>query len=263
MDKEIPKVSFLYAVHLIDDYVYETLNSLLNQDYANFDIILVDDSARMMSLDDRYASDSRIKVVKNNKPLGLTASLNKGIMASSSDFIARVDRGNLCEPSRLSEQVRYLEENNLDICTCFVQEINEKGRKTKVFKPPQDFKKLVFALEKGNCIAHASILVKRECLLNLNLYDQRFKSAQDYDFYLRSIRAGYKIGTLAKALLQRKIFSNSTTLERRKLQILNSTTALVSHFANTQRVNLRSLTNICLHFSKIFIPQFLRKAKNK
>lgn len=263
MNEQRPKISFICCFHKKDEFFDAMLQSLLSQDYDYFDIILVDDSGDDNVLDPTYSQQKKIKLVKNRKKMGLTHSLNKGISCSGAEYIARIDRGDWCYPNRLSQQVEFMLRRNLDICGSFVEEIDESNDRIRTYRPPLEHTKIVASLEKYNCLIHSSLMIKKDVLMNLNMYDERFKYAQDYDLCLRAVAGGYKLGVINKILVKRRLYKDSITVTRRKSQILHATAALIFYYVSVGKINYRISLNIFYHFSKLFIPDWLRQIKRK
>jgi len=240
------------------------IDSLLNQDYDNFEIILIDDSGNTKETSiPSYGDNKKIKVIRNKKNYGLTRSLNIGIEVSTGEYMARVDRGDWCYPDRLSQQIKFMRKHNIDICGSFVEEIDIYDRQLRIHKPPLKHENIVASLMRKNCLIHSSIIVKKATLIKLNMYDERLRYAQDYDLYLRAILKGCKFGVVDKVLLKHRVYNDSTTIKKRKQQILYANAALVCYYASTETINTRILLNIMSNISKVFIPTWLRAIKRR
>ncbi len=105
----MPEISFLLPVYNGERYLAETVRSLLDQDYDDFDVVIVNDGSTDRSLEviERFASD-RITVL--NKPNGgLVEALNFGLSHLDCDYVARIDADDVCYPHRLKSQMGFLE----------------------------------------------------------------------------------------------------------------------------------------------------------
>ena len=99
-------------------YLKESIDSILEQTYSDFELIIVDDCSTDNSLEViRSYTDPRIKVLCNEKNLGLAASLNKALDICRGEFVARMDTDDTCFPQRFEKQIAYMQENP-DVILC-------------------------------------------------------------------------------------------------------------------------------------------------
>ena len=120
-------ISVVLPVFNGDKYLSEAIESILNQTYINFEFIIINDGSTDGSLtiiENYRVKDNRIVVIsRENK--GLIASLNEGIRIANGGYIARMDQDDLSLPTRLEEQVKFMDSNQLDICGTYVQLFNK------------------------------------------------------------------------------------------------------------------------------------------
>jgi glycosyltransferase involved in cell wall biosynthesis len=104
----MPRVSFLLPVYNGERYLAETLESLLGQDYDDYDIVIVDDGStdRTARLIDAVGSPRITYLYKANG--GLVDALNFGLERLDCDFVARIDADDICFPTRLSQQLDFI-----------------------------------------------------------------------------------------------------------------------------------------------------------
>ena len=104
-----PHVSFLLAVHNDARFIGATLRSILDQTFDDFELVVVDDASTDGTADLlRSSGDRRIRYVRNEDNLGQVPSLNVGLKLCRGELVARIDGDDLCEPTRLAAQVKYL-----------------------------------------------------------------------------------------------------------------------------------------------------------
>ena len=106
-----PKVSIVTSVHNGEIYLRESIDSILQQTYANFEFIIIDDGSndRTPEILDSYTKDNRIRIFKNSKKLGLSKSFNLVIKKSTGEYIARHDADDISIKNRLFVQKNYLD----------------------------------------------------------------------------------------------------------------------------------------------------------
>ena len=204
------KVSVIMSVYKENrNQLKGAIESILNQTYKNFEFIIILDNPKEQWIMDfiKQYNDERIRLIINEKNIGLPKSLNKGIKISTGDYIARMDADDISLPTRFEEQIKFLKETNYDMCgtfvTCFIGEKDFEQIKFPI--KYEDFNKLIF---KKNCISHPTYMVKKEVYKMLNGYQNIF-SCEDYDFIFRVIKKGYKIGNVPQILLRYRISPNS------------------------------------------------------
>jgi glycosyltransferase involved in cell wall biosynthesis len=157
-----------------------------------------DDTGRI--LEEYSRNDDRIKIVNNAENIGLTKSLNQGIGVSKGDYIARQDADDGSHPERLARQIEYLDRNK-DVMMLGTGGylIDESGKVLHRETVVTGKDRLKSQLRKRNQFIHGSVVMRRSCLNDVGLYNEEFKSAQDYDLFLR-ISEKYAIDNLPDAL---------------------------------------------------------------
>lgn len=202
----MPEVSIIMSVfNSKNDFLQQSIESMLKQSFADFEFIIVNDGSKdgIRIILEKYASlDGRIKLMKNEKNLGLTKSLNIAIKESRGRYIARMDDDDISLPNRIERQLSYSRSNNLDFIGCDCDFIDEIGKvmteKRIVF--PKNLKKRLF---KGNFFNHSTFFGKTEVFENF--YNEDFKKAQDYEFLLRIASMEHAIGYLNESLVLYRI----------------------------------------------------------
>jgi len=188
----------------------QAIESILNQTYADFEYIIIldyPDNEMHKRVIHEYASrDNRIQFYINEKNMGLTDSLNRGLSLCHGDYIARMDADDISLPDRLERQLNYLEKNDFDLIGGITEMINEDGTLLYSIKSvPTKPEKINKALCYGQCIAHPTWLGKKV------VFDRYRKMplCEDYDFTLRAVLKGYKISNLNEPVLKYRMTSNS------------------------------------------------------
>lgn len=198
-------VSVIMSVFNSDKYLDDAINSILNQTYTDFEFIIINDGSNddSKAIIDHYASiDKRIVVINNERNLGLAASLNKAIELSRGKYIARQDADDLSCSMRLEVQIAYAlahEEVDLIGSNNYLIDVNgEVVYENKTHSQKKDF--LKYLLNSGGIFTHGSVLIKKEKLFEVGMYDQRFYYSQDGELWLRFISKGAKIKILDEPL---------------------------------------------------------------
>ena len=184
-------ISVIISVFNEELNIQNCLNSILNQSYQNFEILIVDDKSTDSTLEKLYAyvkKDKRIKLFKNSKRKGLASNLNFLINKSKNDYIARADADDFYHLDRLKLQKNFLDRNiHIDVLgtDAFLID-NKKNHIGYICKSKfnNDINKQIFF---QNPLVHSSVMMRKNMIqIKTNkFYDTFFKRVQDYDLWLR------------------------------------------------------------------------------
>ena len=191
----------------------ESIESILNQTYRDFEYIIIldypDNDVHKSVIEEYAIKDDRIHFYINEKNMGLTDSLNRGLSLCHGEYIARMDADDISLPDRLERQMKYLEKNHYDLIGGITEMINENGSLLYSIKNvPTDPKKINKALRYSQCIAHPTWLGKKE-VFEKNAGYRHMPLCEDYDFTLRAVLNGFVISNLNEPVLKYRMTSNS------------------------------------------------------
>jgi glycosyltransferase involved in cell wall biosynthesis len=123
-----PMISVVIPVYNVEQYLHRCVDSILNQSYQNFEIILIDDGSQDSSgeICDQYVQkDERIKVI-HKKNARVSAARNDGIKLAKGKYVSFIDSDDWIEPDMYQEMIKKVEEYNLDLIMCdFKKRIND------------------------------------------------------------------------------------------------------------------------------------------
>jgi glycosyltransferase involved in cell wall biosynthesis len=192
MEAVHPEVTVLMSVYNGETYLHEAIESILNQTFSNFEFIIINDASTDNSIQIiQHYQDKRIKLIHNQKNLGLTKSLNKGLKLAKGKYIARMDADDISLPERLEKQVNFMNNRpEIGICGTWFQFSSEN----KIKRHPTTHKEILTALFDNNAIGHPTSMLRKSILTDFNLcYNETFLAAQDYELWVR----GAKVTQLA------------------------------------------------------------------
>jgi len=199
----MPKVSVVMSVYNGERYLREAVESILNQTFTDFEFIIIDDGSTdsTWQILTAYAMrDPRIVLIRNEKNVGLTKSLNKGLALARGEYIARQDADDVSLPQRLERQVAFLDNHaEFALVGCRPLLIDKAGNTSSIKQVPTDWNVLRAALLIENVLCHGSVVLRRVCLETVGFYREFFRAAQDYDLWLRIIEQ-YPVANLAEPL---------------------------------------------------------------
>lgn len=186
-----------------------SIGSILNQTYKNIEFIIVNDNPKneqLRAVLERFAQkDERIVLVENPENIGLVNSLNKALTYVTGNYVARMDADDIARQDRIGQQMRYLRSNELDFVGGYIRYIDEENNPLgTVLKVPANHEQICRAIQWGNCIPHPTWLLKREVYTALGGY-RHIPHAEDYDFILRALKAGFQVGNVPAIMLNYRI----------------------------------------------------------
>jgi glycosyltransferase involved in cell wall biosynthesis len=206
MNQFNPLISVILPVYNCQEFVFESINSVLNQTYSNFELIIINDGSNDLSHNIiTKIFDPRIRYFSQENK-GLIYCLNFGISISKGDFIARMDADDICLPSRLKDQLEYIQEKSIDVCGSWINVFSHKTN--KVVKYPDIHNDILFRSFFISGFAHPSVIFKKEVFNNIN-YESYI--AEDHKLWCSIIKAGYKTGNVPKVLLNYRSHPNQIT----------------------------------------------------
>ncbi len=194
----LPKVTILMPIYNSNEiFLRQSIESILNQTYKNFEFLIIDDGSTNNCIDIvKTYNDSRIKIVTNEKNLNLATSLNKGIDIAKGEYIARMDDDDISYPQRLEKQITFMDKNkDVGICGTWIK------TKHGTWKTPTNSNIIKCNLFFKNCIAHPSVIIRKEMINKFNLrYNEKYKNSQDYELWTRC-STFFKLANLDEVLL--------------------------------------------------------------
>lgn len=211
MSKKI-LVSILMPMRNAETYVAESISSLLQQTYSNFELVIVNDGSTDKSqfIAESFL-DSRIKMVMGEGK-GVSAALNIGLGIAQGKYICRCDADDLYPSGRLKDQVEWLEDhsNHIAVSGKF-SSIDEKSSIISEFNTGDEACDITQELLNGSTrTTLCSYLVRRDAMANLNGYREYFITAEDIDMQLRLAEKG-SVGYIPNNMYFYRIHNDSIT----------------------------------------------------
>lgn len=193
--------------------VAESIESILNQTYENFEFLILDD----FSSDDTFKIikeyekiDDRIKIFKNNSNLGLTKSLNILISNSRGSLIARQDGDDVSYKNRFKKQIYYLQNSDYDFCVSRAK--TQQGG--KVLPNFSYYIPSVLVSNFKNPFVHGTLMIKKETLLEIGSYNESYYYAQDFKLFKDLLNKNKKFKYIKEPLYRLNTRNNISTLKK-------------------------------------------------
>lgn len=204
MNSLSPLVSIIISVRNSEQYIAETLGTLLNQTYKNFEIIIVDDAStdKTPQIICQF-NDSRINLIVNTNHSGIAACRNQAIQVAKGQFIANADADDLYHPNRIETQVNFLKHNpKISVVGTSMQYMGSP----KVWHPPTQHHHIVAALLQSSSISHPSAMFRSEVFTKHNIsYQSQYLYLVDYTLWQDIVNANLLMANIPKVLMQYRV----------------------------------------------------------
>lgn len=208
--KSLFKISCVICVYNEEIWMIDrAITSMMFQSFPLFEIVVVLDNPNRSDIDEliqrlRAKSKIPIRLIRNASNYGLAKSLNIGIQNSRGNYICRMDADDESLNMRVEKTVDFMIQNEIKFATTRVIVVNEKGTVYDGLKRdyPCDSKTIRRLSKYVSCTVHPTWIFKKTIWENIGGYRDALFTAQDYDFNIRSILAGYRVATLNDRLLK-------------------------------------------------------------
>lgn len=208
-----PRVTVLMPVYNGERFLREAINSILEQSFRHFEFMIIDDGStdRSAEIIASYR-DPRIRFIRNNQNIGISATLNKGIALASCELIARMDADDISHPHRLQKQFRYMQRNpRCGLLSTWARVISEDNKLIRLERYRSNF--YYYNLTFECWMYHPTIMFRKSAVEQVGAYSMPY--SEDYDlFWKMSIH--FPIGNLAEPLLDYRITKSSLNLVLKK-----------------------------------------------
>lgn len=224
----MPKVSVIIPSYNHEKYVAEAIQSVLDQTYQDFEIVVTDDGSTDKTVEViKQFSDSRIKLFVFEENQGACIAANHCIKNAVGEFISLLNSDDAYKPHKLEKQINFLDKNpEIGAVFSYPEFIDEDSQlitkkhfyQTTFQKPNRTrFEWLNYFFYNGNCICHPTILIRKECYDIVGLYDPRYAQLPDFDFWIRLCQK-YDIHIMPEELIKFRIRNNEANVSSRKPQ---------------------------------------------
>lgn len=231
-------VSVVLPVYNSEDYISQALESILDQTYSNLEILIINDGSNdeTLSLLKGY-TDKRIRIINNERNKGLIFSLNRGLCEVQGEYIARMDADDISLPTRIKEQVTFLELNpHIGVCGTWMESFGKVNSFHQLPVENDDIKlRMLFKCS----FFHPTVMI-RNSLLKINgvKYKENYKHAEDYKLWTDLYdKTGFY--NLPKVLLKYRTHNENVSVKNKKEQIVNS-----------EKIKQELLTFLCPRLTK-------------
>lgn len=193
MHLERPAVTVLMSVFNGERFLREAIESILAQSYTDFEFIIIDDGSTDSTnciLQSYAARDQRVVLLKNDRNVGLTKSLNLGLSVSQGTYVARQDADDLSFPERLRTQVAYLDDHpSVGLLGTAYTVIDQNGMRLAIHQQPLTDTEIRWQMLFHNAFCHTSVMWRRAVVSSQEpCYEEGYQYSQDYGLWAKLLR---------------------------------------------------------------------------
>jgi glycosyltransferase involved in cell wall biosynthesis len=218
-------ISVVLPVYNCKEYIKDSVTSILQQTYKNFELIIVDDGSNdgTSGILNNF-KDKRIRLYKNKYNRGLIYSLNKALNKSKGQFIARMDADDICEINRFQKQINYFDANKeISVVGSAATLIDNNNRVYRKYLYPLNDNLIKWSMFFSCSVCHPSSMIRRYVFKKINGYNLKAKFAEDYDLWFRLIKKKYKFANLQESLLKLRKHRRNISIENFNAHFLMGT----------------------------------------
>ena len=210
----MPKLSVIMPVYNGERYLSQAIESILNQTFRDFELLIINDGStdRSREIAASYA-DPRIVLTDNERNMGLSRSLNRGIRLARGEYIARQDADDLSHPDRLRRQVEYLERHpDTVLLGTRIQWIDPQGQSLRLSSPTFTCSQIRwgYLFVSAGISGPVGLFRKRLVVDQIGLYSVDFRYANDAELYSRIARR-FCVVNLPEVLYQMRVHDQQMT----------------------------------------------------
>jgi hypothetical protein len=217
----MPAISVIMSVYNGERFVAEAAESILAQTFSDFEFIIVDDgSTDSTRLILSRLTDRRVKLLANQRNLGLARSLNVGLGSAQGKYIARHDADDVSLPDRFRRQIAYLESHpEISVLGTAVDMIDEHSASGPCVELPYDNIDIKWALLFGCPLIHGTVMARDCAFRGARGYteDPEFQYVEDLELWSR-ISEGHNFANLRERLGKRRWHSGAISHQKSNLQ---------------------------------------------
>ena len=207
-----PLATVLMAFYNNEAFIELAIESILKQTFTDFEFLIIDDASTDGScaiVDLASERDSRIRVLRNTKNLGLGKCLEMGTERALGKYLVRMDADDISFSTRLETQLEYLESNqDIDIIGSTAIEIDSTGKVGMLRLMPASNKQIAENIWACPLI-HPTVAFRRRRVIEAGNYDGNLRRRQDYELWFRCVDYGLRFANIQEPLIYYRFDSNT------------------------------------------------------
>lgn len=218
------KVSVILPIYNSEKYIKESIESILNQTFKDFELLAIydngttDNSPQILNQYSKF--DNRVVPINIGNKTGIVNALNYGIAKSKGNYIARMDADDISYKERFEKQVEFLDKYiDVDVVGTSIEIFGDIDDGSKLYNEDwfnkqfnfKSFEETEKIFLRGCAIAHPTAMIRKDKVMKIGGYREEYKESEDYDLWMRIIKSGGKIAKLKDKLLKYRMHEESKT----------------------------------------------------
>jgi glycosyltransferase involved in cell wall biosynthesis len=212
-------VSVIMTVYNGQDYLKDSISSILNQSFKDFEFIIVNDGSIDKSDNIvRSFNEPRIKYYDFKENAGVIDRLNFAIEKAIGKYIVKMDQDDISEPNRIYLQYSFMEKNlDIGVCGTFAELF---GAKKGTWKMPTKDSEIKASLINGSPFCHPSVIFRKITLIENNIkYRKDYDLTDDFELWIQLSNVT-RFANISKTLLKYRISEQQVSFKRKKEQVI-------------------------------------------
>ncbi len=217
------QITVLMPVYNASLFLREAIESILNQTYKNFEFIIINDGSTDNSLQIIESfTDSRIRLINNERNLGIIKTRNKGLQLAKGKYIANLDADDISLPDRFDKQISYFDKNpDTVILASRLIRIDSNNNEIGIWK--EDFSvikehEIKDVLPEVNCIGQSTVMMRADFIKSIG-YNDKYTYNEDWGLWLDVLAKKGKVRKLKEILVLYREYDQNTTSKINKLGV--------------------------------------------
>ena len=233
--RRLPVVSVITPAHNAGRFIESAVRSVLEQSCVRLEIIVVDDASTDDTAERVVAfADHRVRLLRLDRNVGVSAARNEGIRAAQADLLAFLDADDECEPERLSRQLAFLASNgDVDALGTAISVMDDHGRRLGYRAYRQTHDQILRRMEFANPFALSTVVARKAAVMAAGGFDPTWRLAEDYDLWSRMALAGCRFANLPEPLTRYRVHAGATKAVAVKAQIRATRTVKKRYWRQT------------------------------
>jgi len=240
-----------------------SIKSVLNQSFTDFEFLIINDGSTDESCQkivEEFASrDGRIRAISNEKNIGLTKTLRRGLELARGTYVARLDSNDMAGKERLKKQLDFMRGNpEYALCGCWTYVIDGQNKIIGKQKGPAKYKDIKRQIISGNPFTHSAWFFKKDTIRSIGSYAEEMAKAQDYELLLRLLTQ-HPVANLEEYLCYYRVDDKSITFGNNKAQercALKARFKALREYGYPKIDYLKMIRPLIFY---LFVPSFIKK----
>jgi glycosyltransferase involved in cell wall biosynthesis len=231
---DAPAISVVIPAYKVASFIDETLKSVFAQTFADYEVIVVNDGSPDTEEFERAINPylDRIRYLKQENR-GASAARNSGLLSARGEFVAFLDADDLWLPNYLEEQMTFIRSRGCDLACADATFFGDAAIESRTYMdtlmndaPAADDVTFLQLVDAQRSLITSGVVARRAPIMEVGLFDEALRNAQDLDLWLRLARYGARLSYQRRALLKYRcrpdgLTGDAVNSHRRELRVFD------------------------------------------